>query len=364
MSSWLSRTLFWISQPKSKQLLSNSREHHSVIDKNSNSDGTLLKKYNLKPNDAILSEPSHATIFEELLSKDAKLVAGGAAQNTARGAQYLLPPNSAVFIGSVGKDKYADILNMAAIQAGLRVEYHIDPSAPTGRCGVVITGHNRSMVTDLAAANNYKVEHLKSQTIWKLVEQAKVYYVGGYHLTVSPPAILALAEEAAAKNKVFILSISAPFIAQFFKDQLAETAPYWDYIIGNETEAAAWAESQSIKTTDLSEVAKALVKLPKINKKRQRIAIITQGTEPTIVAVGQEDGSVQIKEYPVHAIAKEEIYDTVGAGDAFAGGLVAGIVQGKSLDESVDMGQWLAKLSIKELGPQFPFPKQTYSKSL
>ena len=49
----------------------------------------------------------------------------------------------------------------------------------------------------------------------------------------------------------------------------------------------------------------------------------------------------------------------LGNSDAFAGGFVAGIVQGKSLDESVDMGHWLASLSIKELGPQYvhPLPK-------
>ena len=39
--------------------------------------------------------------------------------------------------------------------------------------------------------------------------------------------------------------------------------------------------------------------------------------------------------------------------DAFAGGFMAGIVEGKPLDVCVDMGQWLAKLSIKELGPQY-----------
>lgn len=39
--------------------------------------------------------------------------------------------------------------------------------------------------------------------------------------------------------------------------------------------------------------------------------------------------------------------------DAFAGGFVAGVVEGKSLDESIDMGHWLASLSIKELGPQY-----------
>lgn len=37
--------------------------------------------------------------------------------------------------------------------------------------------------------------------------------------------------------------------------------------------------------------------------------------------------------------------------DAFAGGFCAGIVGGKSLDESIDMGQWLASKSIQELGP-------------
>ena len=39
--------------------------------------------------------------------------------------------------------------------------------------------------------------------------------------------------------------------------------------------------------------------------------------------------------------------------DAFAGGFVSGIVEGKSLEQSVDQGHWLAHLSIKELGPQY-----------
>lgn len=45
-----------------------------------------MKKYNLKPNDAILAEEQHMGLYEELLKTDAKLIPGGAAQNTARGA--------------------------------------------------------------------------------------------------------------------------------------------------------------------------------------------------------------------------------------------------------------------------------------
>jgi adenosine kinase len=74
--------------------------------------------------------------------------------------------------------------------------------ASTGKCGVVITGHSRSLVTDLGAANEYKVEHLKSPEIWGLVEGAKFFYVEGYHLTVCLPAILELGKHAAQTNKV------------------------------------------------------------------------------------------------------------------------------------------------------------------
>ena len=167
------------------------------------------------------------------------------------------------------------------------------------------------MCTHLAAANEYKVSHLQSPEIWKLVQQAKVYYVGGYHLTVCVPAILALAEEAAKENKVFIMSLSAPFIPQFFKDQLAQTSKYWDYIIGNETEARSWAESQGHETKDVKEIAQMMADLPKENKERKRTVIITQGTESTVVAM---EGGEKVKEFGIKEVKKEDICDTNGAG--------------------------------------------------
>ena len=167
------------------------------------------------------------------------------------------------------------------------------------------------MCTHLAAANEYKLEHLKSPEIWKLVQQAKVYFVGGYHLTVCVPAILALAEEAAKEDKLFIMSLSAPFIPQFFKDQLAQTSKYWDYIIGNETEARSWAESQGHETKDVKEIALLMAELPKENKARKRTVVITQGTESTVVAV---QGKKEVKEFGIKEVKKEDICDTNGAG--------------------------------------------------
>ena len=330
-----------------------------------NRDQALLNKYGLKANDAILADPEkHMGLYDDLLQNyNAVLIAGGAAQNTARGAQYMLPPNSTVYIGCIGKDKYGETLEKITSEAGVKAEYLYDDKTPTGRCGVVITGHNRSMCTDLAAANNYKVDHLKQEHIWKQVEAANVFYVGGFHLTVCVPAIKALAEEAAAKNKTFILNLSAPFISQFFKDPLDEILPYVDILIGNETEAAAFAESHGIESKDVKKIAETIAKGSKKNTKRSRTVVFTQGTDPTIAVSAKESGDVDVNEVPVHDIGAEKINDTNGAGDAFAGGFVAGIVQGKSLETAIDMGQWLAKLSIQELGPSYPQPKQTYTAS-
>ncbi|KAK8124912.1 adenosine kinase [Apiospora kogelbergensis] len=332
-----------------------------LLDIQAQGNEALLEKYGLKANDAILAEEKHKALYEDLLTNyDAKLIAGGAAQNTARGAQYILPANSVVYLGGAGDDKYAAILHDAVKAAGLRVEYRVDPKEPTGRCGAIITGHNRSLCTDLGAANHYDLEHLKRDDIWKLVKNADFYYVGGFHFTVCPPAIMTLGEEAAANNKVFMVNMSAPFIAQFFKDPLDESAKYWDYLICNESEAEAYATSHelSCKPTDVAAIAQHIADLPKANEKRKRTVVITQGTEPTIIAT---QGESKVQSFPVHAIEKEKITDTNGAGDAFAGGFVAGLVKGESLQKSVDMGQWLASLSIQELGPSYPHPKQTYS---
>lgn len=107
------------------------------------------------------------------------------------------------------------------------------------------------------------------------------------------------------------MSLSAPFIPVFFKDQLDQTAPYWDYVIGNETEARSYADSHDLVTQDVKKIARALAELPKVNGRRKRTVVITQGTGPTVVAV---QGEKEEREYPVHEIEKEKINDTTGAG--------------------------------------------------
>lgn len=334
-----------------------------LLDLQFDSSPEYLAKYDLKADDAILAEEKHLPIFEDAMKhEDLVLVAGGAAQNTARGAQYILPADSVVYFGSVGKDVYADQLIAANARYGLKTQYMVQESTATGKCAAIITGKHRSLVTDLAAANEFKASHLQKAENWAIVEQGKYFYVGGFHLTVSPEAIELLGQHAAEKNKVFALNFSAPFIPQFFKDPLDKSLPYCDYVVANESEAAAYAESHDLSTTDIVEIAKYVAKLPKVSKKRPRTVVFTQGTDPTVTVTYHNDkDSYEINKFKVRALAQENVVDTNGAGDAFAAGFIAALVEGRVLSEAISVGQWAASISIQLVGPTFPFPKQTYS---
>ncbi len=76
--------------------------------------------------------------------------------------------------------------------------------------------------------------------------------------------------------------------------------------------------------------------------------IITQGADDTIIA---QDGKVT--KYPVLKLKPEEIIDTNGAGDAFVGGFLAQMVQGKEIPECVRCANYTASYIIQSSGVSF-----------
>ncbi|XP_036784499.1 adenosine kinase isoform X3 [Manis pentadactyla] len=256
----------------------------AVVDKD------FLDKYSLKPNDQILAEDKHKELFDELVKKfKVEYHAGGSTQNSIKVAQWMIqqPHKIATFFGSIGIDKFGEILKKKAAEAHVDAYYYEQTEQPTGTCAVCITGDNRSLVANLAAANCYKKEkHLDMEKNWMLVEKARVYYIAGFFLTVSPESVLKVAHHASENNRIFTLNLSAPFISQFYKDSLMKIMPYIDILFGNETEAATFGREQGFEIEDIKEIAKMTQALPKVNLKRQRIVIFTQGREDTVVATG------------------------------------------------------------------------------
>jgi adenosine kinase len=115
-------------------------------------------------------------------------------------------------------------------------------------------------------------------------------------------------------RQAFVFGLSAGFIPQFFKDQVAQILPYCDFVFANENEIKTWAETQGHAAKSITEMAKLLAQMPKENTKRPRVVTVTQGTDPTIVATSKDGGDAEIQEVPVLAIDGSKIVDTNGAG--------------------------------------------------
>jgi adenosine kinase len=129
-----------------------------------------------------------------------------------------------------------------------------------------------------------------------------------------------ICEHADKHGKLFCTNLSAPFICEFFGDRLMDAMPYVDFLFGNETvrsrtefvrkrkvslsflgSTMLWQTSTKneckasiqvflieivcLQTEDVREIAKALSELPKKNSNQPRVVVITQGAEPTVLAV-------------------------------------------------------------------------------
>ncbi|KAM8837548.1 adenosine kinase-like isoform 3-T3 [Spinachia spinachia] len=262
----------------------------AVVDKD------FLDKFGLKLNDQILAEDKHKALFEEIVKRSkVEYHAGGSTQNSVKIAQWMIqkPQKVATFFGCIGTDQFGEILKEKAAEAHVDAHYYEQNVEPTGTCAACITGDNRSLVANLAAANCYKKEkHLDLDSNWELVKKAKVYYIA---------------------------------------------------------EAATFAKELGFETDDIAEIAKKTQNLPKENTKRQRVVVFTQGREDTAATVGEEATM-----FPVLDIDQNDIVDTNGAGDAFVGGFLSALVQEQALEECIRAGHYSANVIIRRVGCTFP----------
>lgn len=310
----------------------------------------LLVKYDVKLNNAILAEAQHMPLYAEMIQKhDVQYIAGGATQNSIRVAQWMLKAGSTAYMGAVGSDAFGEQLERCAGEDGVKVHYMKNPEVPTGTCAVLVNTSERSLVANLSAANTFKVEHLDTSEAVEMVDRAQLVYMAGFFLTVSVESMTRVGKHCVDNKKIMCVNLSAPFICQFFGDQLASVLPYADFVFGNETEAQTYGEGMGWGKDDLHLIAKNLSALPKASGVHPRVVVFTQGSEPTIVSVGGV-----CTEYPVEALSKELIVDTNGAGDAFVGGFLAAIVEKKSIAEACRQGTFAARTVIQFSGCCFP----------
>lgn len=167
-------------------------------------DQAFLDKYGVKLNNAIMCEEKDLPVFEDLVANKSPLyIAGGATQNTARVAQWQTNSAGAVtYAGSIGKDKFGKQLKDAADADGLTTLYMEQDTAATGTCAVLVVNGERSLMANLAAANDYKISWTQSAPVTAAIEAAEMYYIAGFVLTHSVDSIMHVCKHSDAKGKV------------------------------------------------------------------------------------------------------------------------------------------------------------------
>merc|ERR1712025_807663 len=84
-------------------------------------------------------------------------------------------------------------------------------------------------------------------------------------------------------------------------------------------------------------------------KTKKRTVVITQGCDPTIVAING-----RVTEYPIIVLPKEKLVDTNGAGDSYVGGFLAGLAKGLPIAACCKAGAYAASVIVQQSGCTFP----------
>ncbi|XP_044758405.1 adenosine kinase-like [Coccinella septempunctata] len=321
---------------------------HPLLDLLANVDEDFLRKYNLKKNKTIAATESHDPLFRDLIENYNPIcLVGGCIHNALYVTQWIIEkPKVATFIGCVGDDEYAEIVEKEAQKVGIDVRFEKLESKSTSSCAVLITGTHRTLVTRIGTSNYYSEEHVKKS--WPCVERAQFFYIMGFSLPMNFDFTLQVAIHSEENKKKFIMNLSAEYICKRYTKEFMEVFPYIDIIFGNEFEAIAFAAALNLKSKDFKAICLDISNLPKRNKETKRICIITRTEKPIVYAIGNE-----VKEFPVVLVCQEKIIDTNGAGDAFVGGFLSQLITGRSIEECIKCGLWAASVSLQHIGCNF-----------
>jgi sugar/nucleoside kinase (ribokinase family) len=236
------------------------------------------------------------------------------------------------FVGRVAADRLGDSYISDMRAAG--VHFHTAPAnygRPTGRCLIVVTPDGeRTMNTYLGACQELDATDLDAE----LVAQSGILYLEGY--LWDPPAPRAAMQAAIkvareAGNKV-AFTLSDVFCVEGHRGDFIDLlASHVDIMFGNENEVKA------LYRTDNLDAAMAQL------ANHACITVVTRSEKGAVVI-----GGGQHWEVPGEHVAK--VVDTTGAGDLFAGGFMAGLVQGRSLPDCARMGCISAAEVISHFG--------------
>lgn len=258
---------------------------------------------------------------------------GGSVANTAAVAAQMGARSA--FIGVVADDQFGGVFRHDITASGVHYPTPAAiPAQPTARCLILVTPDGqRTMNTFLGVSSTLSPPHLDAA----LIADAAISYLEGFlfYVPESQAACLAAARIAHDAGRRIAISLSDFLCVERNRDAFrAMVRDHTDILFANERELAALTGLDDFEAA--AEVVRGQVE----------IAALTRGEHGSVIFRGAERVAV--------AAEPAMVVDTTGAGDAYAAGLMAGLVAGEPLAVCGRWGARAAAETISRMGARPP----------
>jgi ribokinase len=271
---------------------------------------------------------------ETLMGSGFKMGPGGKGSNQAVAAARAGARVS--FISRLGKDAFGEIALSTWKAEGITPRVALAPDEPTGAAYIFVsdeTGENAIIVVP-GAAGAISAKDVERER--DAIESAKVFVT---HLEQPVDAALRGLEIARAAGAVTVFN---PAPAAPVPDAIYSLC---DYVIPNETEAAALT---GLAVSSVDEARKA------------GDALLKMGAGTALITLGARGALFHGREHSVliDAVHAGKVVETAGAGDSFVGAFAAGLAEGMDPIAAARFGCAAAGISVTRPGTAPAMPKR------
>jgi sugar/nucleoside kinase (ribokinase family) len=275
----------------------------------------------------LVDEHTQLRVLSELNGAPITRCAGGSAANTVMGLADL--GGKAAYAGKVAGDELGRFCLEDMRKAGVRIE--VPPaSGQTGTCVILITPDaQRTMLTHLGLSATLGPDDVDEREIRK----ARYVYVEGYLFTADAPRQAALkAIELAKKNGAKVaFTVSDPFLINLYRDE------FWKLIEGP-VDLLFCNLDEARSLTGLHDPIECA---HEIHRHAENVALTLSEKGSILMHRGE---AIPVEGVQVRAV------DTTGAGDMYAAGVLYGITNGLSWQQSGHLASHAAARIVTQLG--------------
>lgn len=281
--------------------------------------------------DTVISVPHIPEAGETILATDINYYSGGKGANQAVVAARL--GNNVSMIGKIGQDGNGQSLLESLEKDNIDTTGIEISDSITGTAFINVNPDGENNIVVAPGAND-DVDIKQIEKYRSIIENSKVCIL---QMEI-PYETVKYVIDICYKKGVKVIFNPAPATNQI-EDEIIRKI---DILVPNETELFILAGKRGLSLDNMEDVARE---------------VYNKGCPTLIVTLGSQ-GGMYLKDNKLEYFKSKrvKVLDTTAAGDAFIGAIGTNIVQGKSIEESIEYATYVAALTVTKSGAQSSLP--------